>query len=354
MSSYAIFRLPFEGHSTLMVQHHGEPDELQQPADLGGRQGFVMAPFAASAAMPLLLLRPDSVCQLANDKPFPPDVVQLLAHAHLMDCDQRARRQDRQAYARTFSRFYGALQTGTFLKLVLSRCRVVAHGGQPSPLQLYLTAVSSFPRLFIALVSMPRCGTWLVATPETLLSGRGDTWTTMALAGTQKLQGSDLQGEGDRTVWDAKNIQEQRYVASYMAAQLQPFACQLQQSEPHTVRAANLVHLRSDFTFTLSQPQRVGQLLQALHPTPAVCGLPKEQARQFILDNEPAPRRYYSGFMGPLMMPDTHLYVSLRCMEICRDAFCLHAGGGLVSGSCEEQEWLETEAKMETMNRCLC
>jgi len=123
---------------------------------------------------------------------------------------------------------------------------------------------------------------------------------------------------------------------------------------PYTCRAGNLVHLRSDFTFTLKEQERLGNFLHRLHPTPAVCGLPKEDVRRFILQNECTARRYYSGFTG-ILNPEseTHLYVSLRCMEI-KDHVCvLHAGGGLLRDSIEEKEWEETEAKMETMKELL-
>jgi len=128
------------------------------------------------------------------------------------------------------------------------------------------------------------------------------------------------------------------------------------------------VHLRSDFTFRLNDDECVGDVLQLLHPTPAVCGLPKQEAYDFILRNEHTPRLYYSGFMGPLnlksqtsnlksqtsnLKSESHLYVSLRCMQITDTQYRLYAGGGLLKDSIEEQEWMETEAKMETMRRVL-
>jgi isochorismate synthase len=161
--------------------------------------------------------------------------------------------------------------------------------------------------------------------------------------------------------WSTKNVQEQHYVATYLSEQLRPFVCDLHEEGPCTVRAANLVHLRSDFTFTLLNNARVGDVLQALHPTPAVCGLPKDEAFDFILHHEHTPRQYYSGFLGPLNIPATtqqptpatHLYVSLRCMQITATHYRLYAGGGLLKDSQEEQEWAETEAKMETMRHCI-
>ena len=120
-----------------------------------------------------------------------------------------------------------------------------------------------------------------------------------------------------------------------------------------TVRAADLVHLRSDFTFTLSADDCIGDLIHTLHPTPAVCGLPKRDAFRFIVSNEHTPRRYYSGVKGMLASEATHLYVSLRCMNIEENHYHLYAGGGLLKESTEEQEWQETEAKLETMRHLL-
>jgi isochorismate synthase len=128
----------------------------------------------------------------------------------------------------------------------------------------------------------------------------------------------------------------------------------IEEDGPYTTQAANVLHLRSDFNFTLPEEARIGNLLRRLHPTPAVCGLPKEQTFDFIRRNESAPRRYYSGFTGPLNLNgDTHLFVSLRCMQIAADGYRLYAGGGLLRDSDEEQEWRETESKLEAMKRLI-
>jgi isochorismate synthase len=213
--------------------------------------------------------------------------------------------------------------------------------------------------MFISLVYTPQSGMWLMATPETLLEGGGNDWHTIALAGTMKLEGNDLSFDTPPTkgkaslsdiAWTTKNIQEQRYVATYLMECLEQFSHQIEEEGPYTTRAANLVHLRSDFNFVLDDTSKIGELIRALHPTPAVCGLPKRQTFDFICRNESEQRRYYSGFSGPFNpTEDTHLYVSLRCMQILEDHYRLYAGGGLLRDSVEEQEWEETEAKLETM-----
>lgn len=114
--------------------------------------------------------------------------------------------------------------------------------------------------------------------------------------------------------------------------------------------AGALSHLKTDFHFSLNDSQRLGDLLKLLHPTPAVCGLPKEEAYRFILDNEGYDRSYYSGFIGWLRPEGrTDLYVNLRCMNVKEDSLTLYAGGGLLASSELDDEFQETEKKMQTM-----
>ena len=229
-----------------------------------------------------------------------------------------------------FANYHSQLENGHFRKIVLARCADEDMPIGVEKMDLFYRACEMYPRLFIALVETPQSGCWLTATPEILLDGKGQDWRTIALAGTMKLEGDQLNGEGETLTWSTKNIQEQRIVATYITECLEQFTGDFREEGPRTVRAANLVHLRSDFTFKLADNDHIGDVLQALHPTPAVCGLPKREAFNFIVKNEHTPRRYYSGFMGPLNMDDTHLYVSLRCMNIEGDKCHLYAGGGLL------------------------
>ena len=360
MNSFALYRLPHQSVCTLVEQTEGLPLEWHSCEELTGHTGFVVAPFADSPQYPGLLIRADLVsvnsivtnCFQCRNKLFPVQKqVVSSAETNVKKCDDSPKRPD---YTEDFSVFHDRLEAGDFRKLVLSRCEWVEKGADDDPLLLFQRACELYPRLFISLVYTPKSGLWLTATPEILLEGEGQQWHTIALAGTMKLEGDQLAGEGERMCWSAKNIEEQRYVATYIHDCLKTFSDDIREEGPRTVRAANLVHLRSDFTFTLLNNTRVGQLLQALHPTPAVCGLPKEEAFRFILEHEHSPRLYYSGFMGPLgLLGQTHLYVSLRCMQIDDQYYRLYAGGGLLRESTESQEWQETEAKLETMKRCI-
>ena len=342
MSAYAIYRLPHEDHATLITQSVGEPMELHSLTELNGKQGFVVAPFEVKADQPVVLIQGKTeTIALSNE--------QLTAD----DGKNRLPSDMSNYYKVDFANYHSQLEADKFRKIVLARCADEQMPNGVKPIDLFYRACQLYPRLFIALVDTEKSGCWLTATPEILLDGHGADWRTIALAGTMKLEGDQLDGEGETLTWSTKNIQEQRIVATYITECLEQFTGDFREEGPRTVRAANLVHLRSDFTFKLADNNKIGDLLQALHPTPAACGLPKREAFKFIVKNEHTPRRYYSGFMGPVAQENTHLYVSLRCMNIDGDVCHLYAGGGLLKDSVEEQEWLETEAKMETMKKLL-
>lgn len=344
MNGFALFRQPY---GTTVTWVEGPVRQLPSYAALNRCQGFVVAPFVVTDQEPVLLIQPERVESgpVARDSFVVPDVE---------DYKTAWRPTERMHYAVDFANFHAHLLNSDYRKLVLSRCVMERKSPDLSPAELFWRACESYPRLFIALTYTPQSGLWLVATPEVLLEHGDGRWRTMALAGTVKLKNSQLQQDVPPMEWSVKNIQEQRYVATYMMESLQQFTNDITEDGPRTTRAANLVHLRSDFTFTLPGSDCLGDVLQVLHPTPAVCGLPKREACRFILSNEHTPRHYYSGFMGPLQLDgETHLFVSLRCMKMEGDDCYLYAGGGLLRESSEEQEWQETEAKMETMRALL-
>lgn len=359
MISFAYYRLPYAGNYTLMVQNEGEPRQLASFAELDGLSGFVLAPFVVTDDCPVLIIRPDRV----EERLVP------ACSGNDRDCellpDGLTVSSNRATYAADFAACHSCLVSGEFSKIVLARSADVETSSDIDAEELFLRACRMYPRMFVVLVSTPQSGIWLAATPEILLDGSRDRWRTIALAGTMSL--SDCQLDFDNPpsqtpdyatpgiFWDTKNIQEQRYVATYISESLKPFATCCNEEGPRTVRAGNLVHLRSDFNFGLAEGVNIGNVIDALHPTPAVCGLPKEATCSAIVNDEHTDRKYYSGFMGPLSADgDTHLYVSLRCMQIIDKHHCrLYAGGGLLKDSVEDMEWHETEAKMETMLRLL-
>lgn len=374
--SLIYYRKP---HDTTIYRNRctDEPEELHSLAQLNGRSGFVIAPFAVTEDCPILLLQADF--EPVTDS-------EATTHTHsrnnATDGVTLCAGNGRNEYAEDFRRFHRALSEGKFTKLVLARSTTVglcsttdnscttddnctpddSCKAAATALDLFYKACSMYPRMFIALFSTQRSGTWLIATPETLLSGTASTMSTMALAGTMRLNDADRSFDTQQATvgqqdirWSSKNIREQRFVETYLTERIATFAAQCTVNGPYTIRAGDLVHLRSDITFSPRTTDSLGDILDILHPTPAVCGIPKEEATRFILKNEHSDRSYYSGFSG-IISPqgDTFLYVTLRCMNVMGNGhYRLYAGGGLLVESEEEKEWAETEAKMATMKNLL-
>lgn len=357
MTAFAYYRLPYLHHATKMVQHEGEPEVLASVSDLNGKEGFVVAPFSPSSDCPVLLIHPDEVKHLAvrNERN-----TSLAPYKRAM-----AESEEYALYSQNFECFHHELEQGTFQKIVLARCSTLQMAedeqGHVRDMAFYedifMKTCLMYPRLFVALVYTELSGMWLMATPEILLRGEGCELMTISLAGTQKAVPSrtvaDYPVEG--VEWSEKNQEEQQYVTDYIKQCVKTFTDDFTVAGPYTTMAANLYHLRTDISFRLHSNHCLGDVIQALYPTPAVCGIPKNEARQFILEHEGQSRLYYSGFVGPLS-PDgkTNLFVSLRCMNILEDGSCkLYAGGGLLKESEMEKEWAETEAKLQTIKQVL-
>ena len=339
MTAFAYYRFPHEQRATYVAQHEGEPEILSSVAQLNGREGFVIAPFQPSDECPVVLIHPDErrviLLNGGNNSEGGLDENEGIVG--------NGKSEEKEGYVRDFGCFHEQLQRGEFRKIVLARRSVQTT--RLSAEALFAKACRMYPRLFVALVCSEASGMWLMATPEVLLQGSEGEYHTMSLAGTQKTEAPEA------LVWPQKDREEQQYVTDYIEACIRTFSDDCCLYGPYTMKAAHLCHLRTDIHFSLPSDDVLGDVLEALYPTPAVCGIPKEPARRFILRHEHEPRRYYSGFVGMLSpRSDTHLFVSLRCMRLLPDGICeLYAGGGLLKESELEKEWRETEVKMQTM-----
>lgn len=337
---YAFFRLPDAGTYTYIAQR-GMPEELDAFARLGNKEGVVIAPFVQTATTPLILISPD-----VSLEGKVPDVSLSLPAAVSDDAAAQ-----KVFYDQGFDECLRRLQTGELRKVVYSRRLTVAlSSAVANPVDLFFKACRLQPHCYVSLWWTRRTGCWLVATPETLLSAdeaKDGLWHTMALAATMPWRGSLLPAEN----WSRKNQEEQAYVVNYIKRQLDGLVGDgVQTDGRRAVRAGNVMHLRTDFSFRLKRGVRLGALLGRLHPTPAVCGEPLLLAKSAIRAAEATPRRYYAGFSGPLgVNGHTGLYVSLRCMELAGQRAMLYAGGGLLAESRLDDEWDETCRKLQPM-----
>lgn len=253
-----------------------------------------------------------------------------------------------------------AIKDGAFEKVVLSRKETLTKG-EHTPITLFTKLLDTYLTAFIYLWYHPKVGCWLGATPEVLLKIHGNRFKTMALAGTQVYS--------DSVKWREKEQEEQRIVTQFIEECLRLENVKFTSSEPYTTKAGNLAHIRTDIEGIIDADVSLTKLLQLLHPTPAVCGLPKMASKQFILQKEGYDRTFYTGFLGELNMKhqrrsnrrntENHayrlttltsdLYVNLRCMQVNEETISLYVGGGITVDSIPELEYQETCNKAKTM-----
>jgi len=239
-----------------------------------------------------------------------------------------------------------AIAKGTLQKVVVSCIKHTPRGNADFQ-KIFARMAERYANAFIYVLYHPHYGLWMGATPELLLEKRQDNSRTVSLAGTQPFL------RDEPIVWSDKLMREQQLVTDFIIDQLHTCGIHdIQLNGPFTAQAGPLVHLKTEITFHASTSSSV--LLDKLHPTPAVCGLPRAAALEFIAQHSDFERRLYAGRLS-IVQPDgdeTH-FVNLRCMQVFDNHFELHVGGGIVAGSQADEEWRETEMKAEVLRAIL-
>jgi isochorismate synthase len=249
-----------------------------------------------------------------------------------------------------------AIESGAMQKVVLSRQAPAPISADLHPLDLFERLCTLYPNAFVSLISDPEVGTWAGATPEILVSiDRKGIFRTVSLAGTQARSNAERLSDA---LWRQKEIEEQALVSRYIINCFKRIRLrEFEELGPKTVQAGALMHLRTDFVVDIKAvkfPNLGTVMLDLLHPTSAVCGMPKKASYQFILENEGYERGLYSGYLGPVnVMGETHQFVNLRCLQLRQQEAWLYAGAGITQDSVPEREWQETAMKMGIVAQAL-
>lgn len=258
---------------------------------------------------------------------------------------------DGGTYATGFDIFQKAFARKTLRKGVLSRVKRIDKPRDFQPVDFFQKAEKAYPEALVSLIAHHEHGIWLGASPEVLLKSDGSSARTHSLAGTKPFTSNSTH------TWNEKEIDEQALVSAHIRSVLRKSGAELHsESSPQTVAAGSVSHLCTTFKFSL--PADTTSFLKALHPTPAVAGLPVAAANDFINSTEKHHRALYSGYLGTLNPNGEHhtdfdLYVNLRCMRVGADQLALFLGGGLTQGSVLSAEWEETENKALTLEKLL-
>ncbi len=253
-----------------------------------------------------------------------------------------------------------AIQEGQFQKVVLSRtdsCDFL----QFDLYTAFVNLCNAYPNAMVSAFYLPEQeAIWMCASPELLVQQNAEgIFKTVSLAGTQTALDTNGNALSARHAsWTQKEIEEQAFVSRYIIECFKRIRLrEYIENGPKTVLAGNLMHLKSEFivdTKALGVAHLATTMLEMLHPTSAVCGTPKEEAKSWILQAENHQREMYSGFLGPIGFEESiHIFVNLRTVKIVNQNATFFAGCGITGDSIPEKEWEETSMKCRTLKGIL-
>jgi isochorismate synthase len=263
----------------------------------------------------------------------------------------------KNTYLEKVSGIVEILKETTTNKVVFSRSNKIGKLGGNDYFSALKHLSQKHPSAFINFINLPwKNQIWIGASPETLVHQNPEgKFSTVALAGTQPSVDSDgNEISTANALWSQKEIEEQALVSRYIINCLKKIRVrEYEEKGPRSVKAGNLIHLCSTYTIdskSINFPNLSSVMLDLLHPTSAVCGMPKQEALEILDELEGYDRELYSGYIGPInIQNDSHFFVNIRSLKIENDEVTLFSGGGITADSSPEKEWIETEIKQKSI-----
>lgn len=369
-ASFAWWRLPNQPNANLLIDFSETPEKIKPIIEESGT-GFLISPFINPELKESIFLKADLLLEtiwlgqklVINTEDLPEQIKASVVDDQgpfLMDINTRLHLNHNQSDHDTtkeeyINSVYSALnqiRSGQLQKVVPSRVKKMPITKPFKFVENFQKLCSAYPNAMVVCYSVPNLGTWMAATPETLIKVDNDgIFKTIALAGTQALPKDKPLSE---VSWTQKEIEEQALVSRYIINCFKHIRLrEFDEQGPRTAVAGNLIHLKTEFsvdTFKTGFPTLGTIMLQLLHPTSAVSGMPRQAALDFIHQHEKHKRELFSGFIGPVNTKEgSHIFVNLRCMQIKEKELVLYAGAGVTEDSIPEKEWNETEMKCQTL-----
>lgn len=261
-------------------------------------------------------------------------------------------------WVRLVERARAAIRERRLRKVVVCRRRAIAIDAPRDPAAV-LRELSSRAGEYV--FGARRGGrTFLGASPELLMQRAGRWLRTEALAGTRGLEAGlprwrALAEAAEQLYASGKDLEEHALVVQGIVEALAPLVEHSSLPEWPEVRGlTDLAHLRSRIEAELKAGVNTFELLGALHPTPAVGGLPRSEALDFLSRSEPVERGWYAGPVGWVNTEgDAEIAVGIRSALLAPRMAWLYAGAGIVLASDPLAEFRETDAKMRRLSSAL-
>jgi isochorismate synthase len=345
--SFALWRLP-NSKETCMIFNQKSPIK-SKPIFNEIKPGFVISPFVNPQLKDTIFIECENLHTFINLKK---------GESSLFESNKSELNEvinfesDKQYFEEIVNTGIDLIKEKTLKKIVFSRCKSITYPNSFNPINHFIELSDTYQNTFVSLYYTPESGAWIGATPESLISlNNKGILKTVALAGTQKLGNIT---DPKQAIWRQKEIEEQALVSRYIIECFKKVRVrEYDDIGPRTIIAGDLMHLKTDFsvdTVAIDYPYLGTSMLELLHPTSAVCGMPKDISIQHLLEKELYNRQYFSGFIGPININhESNIFVNIRCMQLCKNKVIVYAGAGITEDSIPENEWQETEMKMKTI-----
>lgn len=249
--------------------------------------------------------------------------------------------ENKEEYLKKLEEVIAIIKRNKLPKLVLSRRKMIRNFNSLDLTKSFSNLCLNYPNAF-KYVFFDGKDSWIGAFSEVLGKFNKITkeFETMSLAGTIPVHEN----------WSQKEIEEQKPVSDYIRNILQQYDFEntLKESETYDHISGNIKHLKTDFKLKIT-PENLDMIIRELHPTPAVCGIPKDFCTDQIGKIEKFPRELYAGYIKIETEHHIQFFVNLRCAKLYKNAVHLFVGGGITAESSPEKEWNETELKSEAV-----
>jgi isochorismate synthase len=255
-------------------------------------------------------------------------------------------------YASSVATAIDAINAGSFEKVVLARSVIVNSSEPVAILRVFRQLAQRYPQCY-NFAWKSGDAVFMGASPELLAEVRGSTLRSNPLAGSIK------RGEGKREdrllgeslLRSSKDREEHRLVVDDLSDRLEPMTFDLTvPTEPVLKKMASVQHLSTEISGHLEVGFGIMDVVDAIHPTPAVGGVQRDAAVAFIERTEQIDRGWYTGGIGWMNSAgDGVIAIGLRCGLVREGRTQLFAGAGIVAGSRPDEELKETRLKLRPL-----
>ncbi len=346
----AVYRMPDKSTYNVCIQLSDKDNSSLEFKDFIYKKGYIVAPFKATDRHPYIFIEEEVSFELPRELSSFEDFIGsrlLSSQGNKYSNDLHLGHTDSyEEYMSSFKEMKSELDEGKLKKVVLSKQVATSVINAEETPRLYEGLDSKYPSAYVFCILIPRQFVWIGATPERILSVENGYAESAAIAATRasKDRGDDPEN------WTFKEREEHGIVTEFIADAFKESGLGNIECSPLSfINAGHLTHLCQNIGGHIVGDEVVA-LIERLHPTPAVCGLPKSKAMELIGKSENYERSYYSGFIGKIDgCNNLSLYVNIRSMYLNESSATIFVGGGLTNLSKLEEEWEETEKKAATI-----